>query len=202
MGSAKAKKTTTTKQARPRKKSPAVTVDLVKARADFVRHFIEQDFENATGAYKRAYGKMTNEVAAAAASRLLRDVKVQAALSTELEAVLKAKRRPIEKRVLDTWFVRAFYDPTEILDLHGNLKISEAVLRKRGLHVCIDSINRRLNNQGNAYIEYKLADRDKALDMLQRYIQMIKLPDANIAGEDFHFTVSFVSPKDAGNQDQ
>lgn len=157
-----------------KKAQPIVTVDLVKARADFVRYFIEQDFENATGAYRRAYPDSSEDAARSSAARLLSEASIQEALSAELEAVLKDRRRPLEKRILDTWMVRAFYDPTEILDLHGNLKISEKRLRARGLQVCIDSINKKLNNRGQTYLEYKLADRDKALDMLRQYIKMIE----------------------------
>ena len=184
-----AKATTTAKAKKPagalRKsvKKPIVNIDLVKARADFVRYYIEQDFEDATGAYKRAYGEKTYQVAASATSRLLKDVKIQAALSEELAAVLKEKRRPLEKRILDTWLIRAFYDPTEILDLRGNLKITETQLRKRGLQVCIDSINKKLNAKGDPYLEYKLADRDKALDMLRQYIQMIEPPKSHVVVE-------------------
>jgi hypothetical protein len=155
-------------------------VDLVQARADFVRFYIEQDFQSATGAYRRAYPKANEATAAVEACRLLKDPKVQEALSDELSALLAEKRRPLEKRILDTWLIRAFYDPTEIISLNGSLKISEAELRKKGLQVCIDSINRKLNAQGMPYLEYKLADRDKALDMLRQYIQMIEVPKQKV----------------------
>jgi phage terminase small subunit len=187
-----AKKTSATKTtARGPKRAPravgkrsgrkaAVSVDLVQARADFVRFLIEQDFQNATGAYRRAYPKASEATAATESSRLLKDPKIQEAISTELKAVLAEKRVPLEKRILDTWIVRAFYDPTEIIDLNGHLKISEKELHKRGLQVCIDSINEKLTAKGDRYVEYKLADRDKALDMLQKYIAMIKEPDKNV----------------------
>lgn len=174
--------------------------EMNQQRADFVRYYIEQDFRDATSAYLRAFS-CTKVSARTGAARLLADANIQEALSTELAAVLKEKRRPLEKRILDTWMVRAFYDSTEIIGLNGELVIAEDELRKRGLHVCIDSINKKLNSQGDEYMEYKLADRDKALDMLQKYIAMIKAPDAKGSGLDangnpFTFQVSFVSPDD------
>lgn len=183
-----------------KKNSKKTDPALTQQRADFVRFYIEQDFRDATAAYQRAFD-CTEKSANSGAFRLLKDASIQDALSAELAAVLKEKRRPLEKRVLDTWMVRAFYDPTEILDLDGNLVIDEAELRKRGLHVCIDSINKKLNSQGDEYMEYKLADRDKALDMLQKYIQMVKPIDASVKGTDadgnpFAFSVSFVKPED------
>jgi len=162
------------------KRFPGAPVDLVQARADFVRNYIEQDFKDATGAYQRAYPNASESTAAVESSRLLKDPKVQEAIADELAAVIAEKRRPLEKRILDTWIVRAFYDPTEIVDLKGALKITEKELRRRGLHVCIDSINQKLTSQGYPYMEYKLADRDKALDMLQRYIAMIREPEKNL----------------------
>lgn len=153
---------------------------LAKAKLNFIHNLIEQDFQDATKAYQRAYPKASEESARRAASRLLTKVDTQQLLASELKAILAERRQPLEKRILDVWMVRAFFDPTEILDLHGNLKITEEDLRKKGLHVCIDSINRKLNAQGQSYLEYKLADRDKALDMLQKYIAMIKEPDKNL----------------------
>jgi hypothetical protein len=201
---------------RAKAKKPPVSVDLVQARADFVRYYIEQDFKDATGAYRRAYSEASEATAAVNSSRLLKNTKIQELISTELEALLAEKRRPLEKRILDTWLVRAFYDPTEILDLSGRLKITEAQLRKRGLHVCIDSINRKLNAKGDAYLEYKLADRDKALDMLRQYIAMIKPQDQRLVVENISIGLpppppaaktpaaeagALEPPKDAGSED-
>jgi hypothetical protein len=196
----------TASKAKPARKSPdrvgnkaPVSVDLVQARADFVRYYIEQDFRDAARAYKRAYGEKSANVACAAASRLLADVKVQESLASELSSVLAERRVPLEKRILDTWLIRAFYDPTEIIDLHGKLRITMAELRKKGLYVCIDSINKKMNQSGKLYVEYKLADRDKALDMLQKYIAMIREPDKNInvtLGAGVLKVTSTLSPED------
>jgi len=170
----KAPKAAPKKRGRPSKKE-VVTTNLVQARADFVRFYIEQDFREPAKAYLRAFPDVTVGSANTLASRLLREVEIQASLAAELEALLAEKRLPLEKRIFETYFIRAFYDPTEIIDLNGKLKITEAQLRKRGLQVCIDSINKRLNAKGDSYLEYKLADRDKALDVLRQYVQMIEL---------------------------
>jgi len=169
--------------------------DVLKKRANFVRFYIEQDFNDAAKAYTKAYGT-TGNTAYSSASRLLKDDKIQQMFANEIAVILKEKRIPLEKRILDTWVARAFYDPTEIIDLDGRLTITTAELRKRGLQVCIDAINEKMTAQGDTYVEYKLADRDKALDMLQKYIQMVKPfdmkvdPDKN--PESRSFTVNFV----------
>lgn len=156
------------------------TPKLKKSQLNFVRNYIEQDFTNATRAYARAYPKASEETARKNASRMLTKADIQSAIAKELAAVLAEARVPLEKRILDVWVKRAFFDPTEIIGLDGNLVISIDDLRSRGLQVCIDSINEKMTSKGDRYIEYKLADRDKALDMLQKYIAMIKAPDQNI----------------------
>ena len=61
--------------------------------------------------------------------------------------------------------------------------MSEQMLRRRGLWVVIDGINKKLNAKGDPYMEYKLADRDKAADMLRQYIQMIEPPKQHVVLE-------------------
>ncbi len=156
------------------------TPKLKKSQLNFVRNYIEQDFTNATRAYARAYPNASDDTARTNAARLLAKAYIQDAIALELEAVLTKARIPLEKRILDVWVKRAFFDPTEIIGLEGRLIITVEELRERGLQVCIDSINEKMTSKGDRYIEYKLADRDKALDMLQKYIAMIKAPDQNI----------------------
>jgi hypothetical protein len=69
---------------------------------------------------------------------------------------------------------RAFYDPAEIVDGKGALLHPLEELSRRGLSVCIEGIETRINAQGIETVKVKLADRDKALEMLQQYIQMIR----------------------------
>jgi phage terminase small subunit len=145
-----------------------------KTWTQFAQFYIEQDFRDAMRAYLRAFKRCKSEHAARVRStKLLARPEVQDIVSKELERVLAENRRPIEKRVFDVWTVRAFYDPTDILNLDGTLKITEEELREKGLHVCIDSIVRKVT-QFATTVEYKLADRDEALGMLQQYVQMIK----------------------------
>jgi phage terminase small subunit len=143
----------------------------------FVLNFIEQGFKNAGGAYRRAYPKCKTENSAnVSASQLLRRPKIHALIKDEMDRLMDGKKEFLEHQIFNFWFVRMTYDPTEVIGLDGRLKITEEELRKKGLHVCIDSVNEKITSQGDRYLEYKLADRDKAADMLSRYIQMIKPP--------------------------
>jgi phage terminase small subunit len=146
---------------------------ITKAQRNFVNHFIEQDFKNAAVAYQRAYPQSSEESARRQASRLLTNVDIQEYLSSVIAEALHRDKIPVEKRIFDYWMRRAFYDITELIDLHGNVKLTEGELREKGLEVCIDSINLKTDANGNNIITYKFADKDRAAEMLQKYIQMI-----------------------------
>jgi hypothetical protein len=153
---------------------PGVSVaKLIKAHRNFINHFISQDFTNATEAYLKAYPSASYETARVESSRLLARPNIQELLATTLTDILAKEKVPLEKRIFDYWVKRAFYDITEIIDLSGNLIISLESLREKGLTVCIDSINKKVDAQGNETVVYKFADKDKAVEMLQKYIQMI-----------------------------
>ena len=179
---------------------PDLYAKLTKGQLDFVYNYIAQDFRNATAAYCIAFPESSEKAAKTSAAALLTSPNIRKLIGLELESMLSAAKVPLEKHLFDVTMMRAFYDPTEIIDLEGNLCITTKELRARGLQVCIDSINEKLTAKGDRYIEYKLADRDKSLDVLRQYIQMIKAPNANVKGtgpdgNPFSFTVSFVSPE-------
>lgn len=179
------------------KKKPQQSRDILEKRESFVRAYIENDFKNAAGVYEKVYG-CTAKAALSCASRLLKDANIQAMLATELAAVLKEKRIPLEKRILDTWMVRAFYDVADIVDSQGALVMTMAELKSSGLSVVIDGIDIKTDKDGGEHYVYKLADRDKALDMLQKYIQMVKPFDAKVTPGDEEkaaYLVEFVKSK-------
>jgi phage terminase small subunit len=153
---------------------------ITKAQINFVNSFIEQDFKNATEAYKKAYPKVSYEAARVNASRLLTNTNIQQTITETLTEILKKDKIPLEKRLFDYWMKRAFYDITEIISIDGEMKLTDKELREKGLEVCIDSINKKIDAQGREIITCKFADKDKAAEMLQKYIQMIKPAEQDI----------------------
>jgi phage terminase small subunit len=147
---------------------------ITRAQIKFVDCYIEQDFTNATAAYQRAFPKASYETARRNASILLTKTDIQDLIRKTLSEIIDREKIPLEKRILDYWTRRAFYDITGIIGLDGTLKITEEQLRETGLAVCIDSVNRKTDAQGHETITYKFADKDEAVKMLQGYIQMIK----------------------------
>jgi phage terminase small subunit len=147
---------------------------MTKAQKNFIANYIEADFKNATAAYMGAYPDASEETARRNASRLLTNADIQKYMAAALEEIIRREKIPIERRVLDYWTRRAFYDPAEIIDAKGALLHPLAELSVSGLSVCVESIETRVNSKGAETTKIKLADRDKALEMLQQYVQMIK----------------------------
>ena len=173
---------------------------LTKGQLDFVHNFIQADFKNATQCYCNAYPESTRESAKSEGSRLLSSPNVRECIALELDIALGAAKTGLEKRVMDTWLVRAFYDVADIINEEGQLSHTMQELKRLGLSTVIDGIDIKPDKDGGEHIVYKLADKDRALDMLQKYIQMIKQPDAKVKGtgpdgQAFAFTVEFLKPE-------
>jgi len=130
-----------------------------------------KDFNATQAAIRAGYSKKT---ACAIGIENLGKPIIQEEISKQVEVLLDQSKIPLKKQIFDFWMKRAFYDITEIIDLNGTLKLTEKELREKGLHVCIDSVNKKVNAQGKTIIAYEFADKDKAVEMLQKYIQMIR----------------------------
>ena len=138
-----------------------------------------KDFNATQAAIRAGYSKKTARVIGQ--ENLLKPA-FQAEISEQVEKLLEQSKVPLKKQLFDYWMRRAFYDVTEIIDLHGDVKLTEEQLREKGLDVCIDSVNKKVNTFGQTVITYQFADKDKAADMLQRYIQMIKEQPLEFSG--------------------
>jgi len=149
----------------------------------FVIEYLK-DFNATQAAIKAGYSKKT---ATFIGAENLTKPYIQAEVSKQVEILLKQAKIPLEKQIFEFWMKRAFYDVTEIIDLNGVLKLTEDELRAKGLHVCIDSVNKKINAQGQAIITYQFADKDKAVEMLQKYIQMIREQPITIQAKDEQF---------------
>jgi phage terminase small subunit len=148
--------------------------ELTRAQKLFCLYFLENDGRNQTEAYMRAYPKASYDSARTNAARMLANANIQAEISSQIEGLLKKSKLTLEKRLFDFWMRRAFFDVKDILDYSGNFKEPIETLGEKGLSVCIDQIKAKYNGRGGKYAEVVLADREKAADQLQKYIQMIK----------------------------
>jgi len=158
-------------KAAPKKKIILYTQE----QTDFVRFYIEQRLQNAGEAYMRAYPNTKAEaIAYSCASKLLRTAKIQALLKESLEIAMGDLKENLDYKLIRMWVTRANYDVADILDNDGTLVKPMAELKRLGLSICIDGIDIKVGKEGDEHPVYKLADRDKAQDQLQKYIGLIK----------------------------
>ncbi|MCL2831571.1 MAG: terminase small subunit [Treponema sp.] len=151
---------------------------LEPKQAAFCREYIKDC--NATQAAVRAgYSPKT---AQSQSARLLLKVMVQNEISKLIKQALELSLLVLKKQIFDKWYIRAFYNPADIITAGGALKYSLAELSEKGLAAAVEGVETKINPQGIETVKVKLADRDIALDMLAKYIQMIKPPTVEITG--------------------
>jgi len=131
-------------------------------------------FLNATAAFIKAYSKpgkeLTDSSIQSNASRMLREPKVQQAINKLLRARQNNEDQLNEFKMLDILKTLAFYNPRDIIDNYGALK--KPIEDMGDLAYCIADIKR--NRHGS---EIKLYDRTKAMDILGRYLDIIRPPE-------------------------
>ena len=126
---------------------------------------------NATRAYKVAYPRVKNdEVAAAAATRLLRNVKVAAYISERMQE--RQKRTEVtQDRVIEELAAIAFAKATDFVQIsHGNVILTDTSKLSENQIKAIAGIK-----EGKNGIELKLNDKEKA----EFYPAMFRLMDEN-----------------------
>ena len=128
-------------------------------------------FLNATAAYIKAFANHGKEPADQSiqsnASRLMREPVIQTAISKLLRSRQNSEDRINEFKLLDALQHLAFYNPAEIVDEYGSLK--KPLGQMGDMALCIAGIRNTRHGR-----EIKLYDRTKALEMLGRYLDVIR----------------------------
>ena len=125
---------------------------------------------NGTRAYRVAYPSVKkDEVAAAAAARLLKNVKVEAYIQKRMEE--RQKRTEItQDRVLEELAAIAFARATDYAEIKGEcVRIKDTDTLDEQQIRAIAGIK-----EGKYGIELKLNDEEKALELLGRHLGMFK----------------------------
>ena len=125
---------------------------------------------NATRAYKIAYPRVKNdETAAAAAARLLKNVKVAEYIEKRMQD--RQKRTEVtQDRVIEELAAIAFARATDFAQIvNGNVVLTDTVDLTESQTKAIAGIK-----EGKFGIELKLNDKEKALELLGRHLGMFK----------------------------
>lgn len=125
---------------------------------------------NATRAYKIAYPRVKNdETAAAAAARLLKNVKVVTYIEKRMQD--RQKRTEVtQDRVIEELAAIAFARATDFAQIvNGNVVLTNTADLTESQIKAIAGIK-----EGKFGIELKLNDKEKALELLGRHLGMFK----------------------------
>jgi hypothetical protein len=159
--------------------------DLKGRRRLFVLYYCTEGdcFMKPIPAYQKAYAKTRNgvvevpcyETAKNRSSALMQNPEVRRAVSKLLRKAQDEIDEETTYQVLRLYKELALYNPADIIDTNGNLKVTD--LSELGdLAKCVEGIITKVNAKGYKTREIKLADRFKALDGLAKYLELIK-PD-------------------------
>jgi len=163
---------------------------LTGRRRLFVEYFCTDKtcYLNATAAFIKAYSKNDKELIPTDTSvqsnsaRLMRDPKIKTAIAKLLRARQNEQDHLNEFKMLELLQTLAFYNPDDIVSRYGSLKKDLGELGD--LALCVAGIK-----QTRSGIEVKLYDRTKAIDMLSRYLELIR-PQDGIVNIDPHIYIA------------
>jgi hypothetical protein len=150
------------------------------------RRFVEyycgdrECFLNATKAFSKAYNRPGKALAETSiqsnAARLLRNPRIKDAIARLLRSRQNEEDQLSEYRVLRLLGTLAFYNPADIVNQYGSLKVKTDLSELGDLAYCVAGI--KSHRDGGK--EIKLFDRTKALDILSRYLDIIRPAESNV----------------------
>lgn len=150
----------------------------------FIAAYIGNDF-NAVEAYhacnsnkrteKPNQGGCCNRTAAKKGLAILKNEKVQKALTAYMKEFIGDNKNKLEYLLLEQWYARANYKPSDIIDKEGQLILDKLEDYPPNLQRCIESIETVMHPKDptKKLTKVKLADRDKAATKLATYINMM-----------------------------
>lgn len=157
-------------------------LELNEQQQDFVYWYCHPEYGyNATRAYCKAYGRSDIDdymPAAAAASRLLKDVKIMDAVDIE-RARRMNDHEELATFVMAEWHKMAMADITEALNITGPIVMVKDISEiPQHLRNCIKSIKTTSNG-----VEVVFHDKHKALENLAKALGMFVERTQNVNGE-------------------
>ena len=156
------------------KEAPVWWDGLTGRRKLFVEYYCTDKtcFLNATAAFIKAYSNSGKELTSASiqsnSARLMREPKIKEAIAKLLRAQQNDEDQLNEFKILQLLKTLAFYNPADIIDKYGCLK--KEMTELGDLAMCITGVEK--NRDGSR--KYKLFDRTKAMELLSRYLDIIR----------------------------
>ena len=140
----------------------------------FANKYLTNDFNATEAAIDAGFSENT---ARQQGSRLLTKVNIKEYIKAQLTEVIGTIKDILEKKIVDTYFKRAFYDIAQFTNENGEVDINK--INESGYGCIIDGVKKaRTVTTGDSFEKtepavYDIADRDKALAQLTKYMQLI-----------------------------
>ena len=149
-------------------------IGLRPKQINFIKQYVET--MNATQSYIDNIAREgTTYDSAGTESRLtLQRPLVRKGVQFLFDTFIAEKKLKLETKLLDSYYRRAFYDITMFQDEEGNFKKLTGIDKE--WRCCVDATEVKYYGKDaqRRVVVSKLPDRDKALDKLSKYIEMIK----------------------------
>lgn len=158
--------------------------DLKLKELRFLAAYIGNDF-NGVEAYHACnssertkgpnQGGCCNKTAAKKAVGMLKNPKIQKALTAFMKEFIGDNKNKLEYLLLEQLYAQAFYKPSDIIDAKGQLVMDTLEDYPPNLQRCILGIETQMHpkDPNTTITKVKLADRDKARRELAAYINMM-----------------------------
>ncbi len=143
----------------------------------FVANYITNGF-NGTEAYMKSVarkgtkpGGVTQDV-----NRLLENPSIKQAIQIVIDEWLGEKKLKLEKQIIETLTARAFYDINMFIHQDGSPKFSKIEDVPEQWRCVIDGIESKAYGKDANVVKIvlKLADRERAIEKLSKYIELYK----------------------------
>lgn len=146
----------------------------------FVAEYIANGF-NATDAYRKTLARKntTYESMKAQSVVVLSRPEIRETIQTIVDHWVLSHEETFKKRILQVYMQRAFYDPSDFITPEGGPAFSSWAKLPEEKRCVIEGIEKRYygKDADRSSIVLKLADREKALNSLSRYINLFKSAD-------------------------
>jgi hypothetical protein len=142
----------------------------------------EDCFLKPAEAYQKAYAKKRNgaleepnhNTAATNAWKLMQHPEIREAIRKLLRAAQEEIDEETRHQVLRLYRLLALYNPADIIDGTGRLKIKNDLSELGELAKCVVGVIKKVSDKGSVNYEIKLADRFKALEGIAKYLELIR----------------------------
>lgn len=140
----------------------------------FISEYLINGFNGTQAAITTGYSEKTAKEQAHA---ILTKVHIKEYIRNTLNEIIGTKKDVLEKQIIDTYYKRAFYDIAQFTNSNGEVDIDK--INDAGYGCIIDGVKKaKTVTTGENFDKvepavYELADRDKALAQLTKYMKLI-----------------------------